>query len=66
MGKPASLAFVLSDRDGVDQAGAALLAQTVAVAADGDDLAVVEEPVEDGGGDDRVAEYCRAPQILIG
>lgn len=30
---------------------AALLAQAVAVAADGDDVAVLQEPIEDGGGD---------------
>jgi hypothetical protein len=40
----------------LDQPGAAFLPQAVAVAADGQDVAVVEKPVEDGGGDDGIAE----------
>lgn len=51
---------LLLELDGLDQAGAALLAQPIAVAADGDDVAVVEEPVEDGGGGHWIAEN-RAP-----
>src|SRR5207248_44650 len=41
---------------GLDQAGAPLLAQPVTVAADGDDMAVVEQAVEDGSRHDRIAE----------
>lgn len=37
-------------------AGPAFLAQAVAVAADGDDLAVAQQPVEDRGGHYGVAE----------
>ena len=59
MGKPASLTFVLSDGRRADEAGAAFLMQSAAVAAVGDDLAVVQEPVEDHGGDDRIAEHGR-------
>ena len=33
-----------------------LVAEAVAVAFEGDDLGVVEEPVDHGGGDDVVAE----------
>ena len=40
----------------LQKAGAALFAQAVAVAADGDDVAVVKQAVEDGGGHDRIAE----------
>ena len=40
----------------LQKAGAALFAQAVAVAADGDDVAVVQQPVEDRGGDHRIAE----------
>jgi len=39
---------------------AAFRAQAVAVATDGDDVVMVQEPVEDGGGDDGIAEH-RAP-----
>jgi hypothetical protein len=42
-----------------DEAGAAFLTQSAAVAAVGDDLAVVQKPVEDHGGDDRIAEHGR-------
>ena len=38
------MAFVLSDGRRADEAGAAFLAQSAAVAAVGDDLAVVQEP----------------------
>jgi hypothetical protein len=46
------------------KAGPALFAQAVAVAADGDDLAVVQQSVEDRGGDDRIAHgtQSRAPR----
>jgi hypothetical protein len=40
----------------LQKAGAALLAQSVAVAADGEDVAVVEQAVEDGGGHPRIAK----------
>jgi len=36
-----------------------------AVAADGDDVAVVQEAIEDGGGDDRITEYLRVPLFRI-
>ena len=39
------------------KSAAAFLAQPVAVATDGDHLAVVQEPVEDGGGHHRVSEH---------
>jgi hypothetical protein len=45
VGKPSSFAFALSEGRGADKAGAAFLPQAVAAAADGDDLAVVQEPV---------------------
>ncbi len=40
----------------MQKAAPALLAQPVAFAADGDDVAVVEHPVEDSSGDDCVSE----------
>jgi hypothetical protein len=40
----------------LDQAGAGFLAQPIAVATDGQDVAVVQQSVEDGSGHDRVAE----------
>jgi hypothetical protein len=52
---------------GAEEAGPLLLSEAVALAADVEDVAVVEEPVEDGGGDDRVAEHL-APlgEALVG
>jgi hypothetical protein len=41
----------------LQKASPALFTQPVAIATDGDDLAVVEQPVEDHGGDDRIAEH---------
>src|SRR5918996_909469 len=41
----------------LEQAGAALLAQPIAVAADGDDVAVMEEAVEDRRRHHRIAEH---------
>jgi hypothetical protein len=51
-----SCELALIEGGGLDQPGSAFLAQAIAVAADGDYLAVMEQPVEDGGGDDRIAE----------
>src|SRR5882724_6661240 len=47
-------------RDGrrLQQAGAPLLAEPVAVAANGEDVAVMEQAVEDGGCHHGVAEHC--------
>lgn len=39
-----------------EKAGAAFLAEPVAVATDREDVAVVEQPIEDRGRDDRIAE----------
>jgi hypothetical protein len=47
-----------------DQTGAALLAQPVAVATDGDDVAVVQQPVEDRSRNHRVAEDLWMPHRL--
>ena len=44
----------------MQKAAASLFAKTVAVAADGDDVAVVKQPIEDRGSHDGVAED-RAP-----
>ncbi len=55
--KPGSRERLLVQLGRLDEAGAALFAQPVAVAADGDDLAVVQEAVEDRGCDDGVAEH---------
>lgn len=41
----------------MQKAAAALVAQPIAVAPDRDDLAVVQQPIEDGGGGDRVAKH---------
>src|SRR5512134_3850057 len=60
LGKLVSRLLLLIQRHPFDQAGAPLLAQPVAVAADGDHVAVMQQPVEDGGGDHRIAEH-RAP-----
>ena len=51
-------------RDGrrLQQAGAPLLAEPVAVAANGEDVAVMEEAVEDGGCHHGVAEHDAMPQ----
>ena len=52
---------LLVEHGGLDGARyPALLAQPVAVAADGDHVAVVQQPVQDGGGHHGVAEH-RAP-----
>src|SRR5262249_46566125 len=50
-----------------EEAGALLLSEPVALAPDVEDVAVVEESVEDGGGDDRVTEHL-APlgKALVG
>src|SRR3546814_744335 len=56
LGKPGSRALLLGG--GLHQAGTALLAQPIAVAADGDDLAVVQQAIEDRGGDDGIAEHA--------
>src|SRR6266567_2521360 len=50
-------------RDGrrLQQAGAPFLAQAVAVAANGEDVAVMEQAVEDGGCHHGVTEYLRVP-----
>src|SRR5919108_3078327 len=45
------------DRRRLQQAGAPLLAQPVAVAADRDDVAVMEEAVEDSSCHDGIAEH---------
>src|SRR3546814_1561558 len=58
LGKPGSRALLRPGRHGLDQAGPALLAQPVAVAADGDDLAVVQQAIENRGGRDRVTEHA--------
>jgi hypothetical protein len=47
LGKAASRELLLVERRGLDEAGVALLTEAIAVAADGDDLAVVEQAVED-------------------
>jgi hypothetical protein len=39
------------------EAGTALLAQAIAVATDGDDLAVMQQVIKDGGRHDRLAEH---------
>ena len=44
----------------LDEAALALGAEPVAVAADGQHVAVVQQPVEDGGRDHRIGEH-RAP-----
>jgi len=43
-----------------------VFAQPIAGALDLDDDGVVKEPVEEGGGDDGIAEYRRTPPFLIG
>src|SRR5260370_1470088 len=53
---PRSCQQLLRQRCCFDQPRAALLAYPVAVAADRDDVAMVQQPVEDGGGDDSIAE----------
>src|SRR5512147_1313988 len=60
LGKLVSRLLLPIERHPLDQAGAPLLAQPVAVAANGDHVAVMQQPVEDGGGDYRIAEH-RAP-----
>ena len=54
VGKPGSRTLLRADCRGFDQAGAALFAQPVAVAADGDHLAVVKQSVEDRGRHHRI------------
>jgi hypothetical protein len=44
------------ENGGLDETRTTLLAQAIAVAADGDDVAVMKQPIEDGGGDDGIAE----------
>jgi len=55
----------LIEWSGLDQARAPLLAQPIAVAADGDDVAVVQEAIEDGGCHHGVTEYLRVPLFRI-
>jgi hypothetical protein len=43
-----------------------VLAQPIAGALDLDDDGVMEQPVEEGGRDNGIAEYRRAPPFLIG
>ena len=57
LGKPGSWGRLLLQLRGLDETGTALLAQAIAVAADGDDLAVVEEAIEDR---DRWGKMMRA------
>jgi hypothetical protein len=52
------LEYLPFETNGFDESRAALLAQPVAVAADRDDVAVVQELVEDRGGDDGIAEHA--------
>src|SRR5260370_8964940 len=52
---PRSCQRLLRQRCCFDQPRAALLAYPVAVAAHRDDVALVQQPVEDGGGDDSIA-----------
>jgi hypothetical protein len=68
LGKPVSRAQVLGDRrsGGFGETGAALFAQPIAVAADVGDVAVVEKPVEDRGGDHRIAEPYGIVDALAG
>ena len=49
----------------VHKASPALFAETVAVAADGDDVAVVEPSIQDGRGDHRLPEHLRVHQVSI-
>ena len=56
LGKPGSCWLLPIELRCLDEANAAFLAQAVAVAANGDDLAV-EQAVEDGGGEDGIAEH---------
>ena len=51
---------------GLDEAGLELVLQPVGVAPDVEGDGVMEEPVEDGGGDDPVAEdLAPAPEALV-
>jgi hypothetical protein len=50
----------------LDETALSLGAEPVAVAADGQDVAVVQEPVEDRGRDHRIPEHRRMPQLLTG
>ena len=52
----------LCDDRRLQQSGAPLLAQPIAVAANGDDMAVMEQAVEDCGCHDGVAEHGAMPQ----
>jgi hypothetical protein len=51
------------------EARATLLPEAVGLAADGEDVAVVEQAVEDRGGDDGVAEdvapFADAPAMVV-
>lgn len=49
-----------------DEAGAALLAQAIAVAPDGDDMAVMEQSIEDGGSERRDRRTCYPTRRLSG
>src|SRR5437879_12948534 len=57
LGKPASYELLLVQLRRLDEARAALLAQAVAVAADRDDLAMVEQAIEDRRRHDGIAEH---------
>src|SRR4051794_16597497 len=58
-GKPRSCRFrcAFGDHGSFEQPGTSFLAQPVAVAADRDDVTVVQQPVEDCGRDDGIAEH---------
>jgi hypothetical protein len=55
---PRSRELLRTERRALDEPGAALLAQAEAVAADGKDVAVVQEAVENGRRDHRIAEHA--------
>jgi hypothetical protein len=40
----------------LDESGLSLLAEAIAIASDGEDVAMVEQAVEDRGGDDGIVE----------
>jgi hypothetical protein len=61
LGKPGSCELLLVQLCRLDEAGAAFFAQAIAVAADGDDLAVMEQAIENRGRHDRVAEHGTLP-----
>jgi hypothetical protein len=50
----------------LQKATAAFFLQAVAVAAEGNHVAVVKEAIEDRGGHHRIVEHRRMPLVLIG